>query len=376
MSRVSLIVLVGVSLLLAGALGYWLSRHLVERTERVETPPGPEARSNPLLAATRLLERSGRAVEASRERRLLHALPSTDDALVLYGVEPPRGDRQLDALVQWVGQGGLLVLDVAHLWQARGAEARSPLLERLGVRVVETDQRGSDPVGVWVEDQDTPVTVGFRPRFRLLDDGDAAVFGVVAGDGQGYYLLDYEVGDGLLTVVNDLDMISNDRIGEREHAYFLDVLLVGTQPAWLLYDPLSPSLPALAWRHARAVLVTLALLIVVALWAANARIGPRLRAAGARRRDQRAHLVACGLFDALHRLDGERIAALRDAVEQEWMLRHAGLAALDRRGRAEWIARHGDEEVDDVFAALYGETHDDLHRVAHVALLQRLWLKQ
>ncbi len=369
MSREMRIVLSALVLLTFIGIGYLISQNMVEKTRTVRTPPGPEARANPLLAAERFFTRMGQRVESVRDRQLLYKLPPAGDTLLLYRVRPPANMEQLTALLEWVERGGTLVLDAAHLWDDNLDSARSALLDHLGARLIDTDDSGTELIELEFTSEPQPIAIRFNTRFRLIDEEDNADSSIW-GDG-GFYLLEYEYGTGLITLVNDLGLFSNKRIGDDDNAYFLHMLAATSQKLWLLYDPSSPSLISLAWRHARPLLISLMLLALFALWAANRRIGPLLPDIVLTRRDRKEHIEALGRFDLQHGLVPERLSALRKAVEHGWLLRHPTLEALDRRQRAEWIAAYTQRHGDEIFEALYPE-NDDTKLIRQIALLQRL----
>ena len=370
MSREMRIVWSLVGLLIFAGIAYVISQNMVEKTRTIWTPPGPEARTNPLLAAERFFGRMGQQVESVRSRKLLHELPPTDDTLLLYRVRTPSNVEKLNNLLEWVEQGGTLVLGVAHLWDENLDTARSALLEQLRVSVIDTENNDTAIIELEFANESQPIAIRFNTRFRLIDEEDNADSSIWGDDG--FYLLEYEYGAGLITVVNDLRLFSNERIGDDDNAYFLHKLAATPQKLWLLYDPSSPSLMSLAWEHARPLVISLMLLALFALWALNRRFGPLLPGSVSTRRDRKEHIEAQGRFDLQHGLLPERLSALRKTVEHGWLLRHPMLEALDRRQRAEWIATYTQQNDDEIFEALYPENDDDTKLIKQVALLQHL----
>ncbi len=356
------------ALLLLLGLGYLLSQHLVEKTRTVRSLAGAEARANPLLAATRYLQRMGQTVESTRNRRRLDELPPSGDTVLLYRVRIPSATGQLEALLEWVEQGGTLVMDVAHLWDDDLATARSAMLDELDVRLVDTENDDTATISIDLTDDPAPLSVGFDARLKMIDESENA--GTAIWDDEGAYLLEYDYGDGRITLVNDLGLISNSRIGEDENAYFLTLLAATPNSLWMLYDPSRPSLMALAWQHASAVLISLLVLALCVFWAANRRIGPTLVHAENARRDRKEHIEAQGRFDYRKGLLPERVQALRQTIEHGWLMRHPALRALGQRERADWIAARSGQRGDEVFDALYADNTPDY--VNQIALLQRL----
>ena len=111
--------------LLLGALGavvvVWLARH-VEWVEReVDIAPSVEAQRNPLLAASRLLERHGHDVTRVLPSRWLAGLDDTDrtsgarivgEVVWLREIDLLDDPGALAALFDWVRDGGHLVAGI------------------------------------------------------------------------------------------------------------------------------------------------------------------------------------------------------------------------------------------------------------------------
>ena len=100
---------VGIVVAAAAVLGLVLLS-LVANLQKVErvvrTPPGAEARRNPLLAAERFLHAMG--IEAHSAARL-GELPPTDHVLILAVEDRILTRTRTDRLLDWMSDGGLLI---------------------------------------------------------------------------------------------------------------------------------------------------------------------------------------------------------------------------------------------------------------------------
>lgn len=322
-----------------------------------------EARRNPFLAAERFLARIGREAASVSSSDLWRNLPGSNDVLVIYRYVPPAGAERQQLLRAWIEAGGHLIVGAdATLRIGKAADRKIPgLLAELGVRVVEREQ-GLLPdiprqVRLEIEfaEVETPVGVTMSTQ-RYLEDTEEQASAGVAMD-EGYGLLQYALGAGLVTVLADNTFLTNRRIGDDDHALAL-ALLVGTEPkgkVWLVHDVVMPSLLDLAWQHAAHALVALLAAIVLWLWKMGARLGPLLPPAQAPRRDISEHLTASATY--LWRLD--RTQALfrhnRQRIEQAWLGKHYALRGMEPAERCHWIAARSGLTPHAVQRALYAD---------------------
>lgn len=348
----------------------WLYQNLVEKETTFRTPPSAEARQNPLLAAQRMFQALQQETASVRGTELLQALPSHNDTLLVYQHNTPFTQERFERLWQWVEQGGHLILDLSQLSDEQRDISSFRILAELAVEIDRDGARLRDLVEVDFDLQDGPVTVRFDTPFTLLDTSGRAI-GSVSAD-QGYHLLQYEVGVGQITLINDLEMISNDRIGDHEHAYFAFLLARSNGKLWLLYDPFRKSLFALLLEHAGSVLLSLLLLGLAWVWQGARRFAPLQTEPSRIRRDLMQHVVAVGAFEERHALMQTRFAATQASIEHRWMLRHPQLLQMNESERAQWIAEQAGEDPSEVQAALYTNYSDELEFVSHSALLARI----
>lgn len=364
----------GLIVAIVGLLGAWVYSQLEQEEVTITLPGSVEARRNPLLAAQRFLQGMEQQVESVSGIAQLLSRPGSTDTVLLYGNRAPFGDTRLQRLLEWVEQGGSLVMDVDGLWEERRKQARSGLLDYLQVRLVEIEDPPEGTTEVVFDEDQTKVQVAFGQRFVLSDDGGNSSAAVNADVGS--LLLQFEHGQGMITLLNDLSFIDNEHIGDHEHAYFLYLLTGTSEKLWLFYNPYSRSLADLVWQYARPLLLSLLLLGLAWLRYGNRRIGPLLPSPPPASRDLGEHVAALGRFEKQHALLAERVRITQQQVEQHWLARHPQLASLDRQARAEWIAGRTGLAVQKVVTALYGNYPDDLELTRRSAMLQQLWRSQ
>lgn len=320
-----------------------------------------EARRNPLLAAERFLARLKFDVASVSSTDLWRTPPDPGDVLVVYRFTPPAGERRRTLLREWIEAGGHLIIGSDGVPDKKEDDRKklSGLLAELGVRVYEPEYDEDRPwqtrVDVDFAAVEEPVGITMSTARQLEDTEELAVAAMPLEDGWG--LLQYEVGEGMVTVLADNSFLSNRRIGDDDHAFAL-ALLVGlshTGKVWLVHDVAMPSLLELAWQYAAQVLVALLVVTALWLWKLSARLGPVLPPMQAPRRDISEHLAASATY--LWQLD--RAQALfqqnRQRIEQAWLGKHYVLRAMAAAERCEWIAARTGLTPHAVERALYAE---------------------
>ena len=211
--------------LAAAGTGWFLANH--ERAiEKVYVGFQGRARTDPYLAAQRLLQRMGVDAHAVRAMPELRALPPAA-TLVLPQARQSVTPQLQQHILEWVESGGHLIVEAEAIHQP------DPLLDALGVHRSavelpdeEEDEEPADSeaeapevdiVEVSVPADRPPVRGRMSQYLSLESPAAAASF----GGAYAITLLFVEHGDGLVTVVADLSGFTNYFIGELDHAEFL-----------------------------------------------------------------------------------------------------------------------------------------------------------
>lgn len=316
--------------------------------------PKGEAVSNQLFAAQRLTERLG--VEAT-SRTGFRDLPSGDargSVLVIPTERRTMTQRQRDALLAWVSNGGHLVTVTYTLDKA--GNKPDPLMLAIGVRQTLTangkaaEKLRETATAPESDDEDEARKVRDREKRRLArkemeklrrqfpklpafaDDcptvklsgseaarfaGAATVFKACFDDqfqvdsgrpalwrvssAQGTHALTVPHGAGRVTVLTDYDFMTNPRIGRADHADLLAAMLGvndAKPPRSVVFISREDvdNIFVLTWRYAAPVAVVLAVWLLLGLWRAASRFGPVLVPAPPRRRSLAEHVRASGEY--------------------------------------------------------------------------------
>lgn len=391
--RILRLALIGVGLIIGALLVRVGMEWFFSNFERVtyEDRGGflPEAQRNPLLAAERYLKHVGAEVESLNTADLWRDLPDPGDAIIIYRYTPPAGRDRRQALRSWVEEGGHLIVaaddSVLVDTDEFGAGGVSPagennLLSELGVSVYRDDSdfgfeqlMGNEPVEVELSNFKEKISVDFRTlRYLLVDEYGAEPMEAVPC-GNGYCLLQFDVGRGLVTVVSDIRFINNKNIGDNDHALVL-ALLYPDPPrrTWLIYDVDMPSLLELMWDRLPYALSALLLALLLWMWQKGGRLGPALPPLQQPRRSIDEHLRASAGF--LWRIDRGRQLFLSNqrALKQAWFAKHFVLRSMPRSESCAWIAARAGLSQEAVKRALYDPCGSEQEYIELSSFLQIL----
>jgi len=316
----------GLLLLLAGlllaGLGWLGWRQLP--WEQVEVPAGyqGEARSNPFLAAQRLLVRTGHRAVCGRG--LPDPLPPPGDVLILPSRQGTLAPAAAARIADWVARGGLLLAAGMEPEPARARATADPLFRAFGVRLVAAPVR--------------PGAASFAldgARFQLDLGGRARIQAPAGADGPGPAgpdpLVRVRHGRGEALLAADLWCLSNRRLQTLDHPDFL-CAVAGQRPdgqVWIITGLESPSL--WGWLRVRAwpVLAALAALLLAGFRAAAPRFGPPIPDPDPARRSLLEHLDACGRYQWRSGRGEPLLRAARAAMRQRLGQVHPGWLLLD-----------------------------------------------
>ncbi len=315
--------------LVLGLLGWWFTSNFGFTTEREYVGYSGAARTNPFYAAGLLLERMGKQVSQRGTLSSLEGVPA--DAVVV--LPPTRGDMNpalVRELLAWVEAGGRLILGVETPY------AKDPLLKALGVRArwSEDDEEEGEQDGGDEEERIDPVTLpdGRTLQARLSDSivltraAEGAEYQCPApAPEDGEQIMQIERGHGRVIVITTLAPFRNQALDELDHAALLWAFTQDAGQQVVLIRRIE-ALSLFAWltEHALAALAALAALGLLWLWHVVPRFGPLRPAEAANRRSLLEHLRAIGRFQA----DAQQLGRLVREVRADAQALFARLAPL------------------------------------------------
>lgn len=308
------------SLVLAG-VGYLLSQLLEFHTRQVNSGPTLEVSFNPWFAAQAFLQQQQiKSRRATDLQDLWHHL-QPDDTLLLLDEKPVYDSLSQRKLMDWMNQGGHLVLTASAEWSDDLQASGDPFLDAMGVRLSKLGDTAQEAAEEEEAEQEpkpdqpqTPICTGtdHNPMFLLdLPGLDAPVqisFGryVTLEDSSGNPvrdsghspngLLEYQVGKGRMTVLAGTHIWSNFAIDEFDHAFLLWQLVNKDSTVWFVAQHVSENLLQMLWRTAPFLLIGCVIWLLLWAWRRGMRFGPLLPDPPTARRQQLEHIEASLTF--------------------------------------------------------------------------------
>ncbi|WP_096087054.1 DUF4350 domain-containing protein [Agaribacterium haliotis] len=135
-----------------------------------------------------------------------------------------------------------------------------------------------------------------------------------AGDSNGIRFVQAHYGEGLLTVMVDSDIFSNNYIAHYDHALLLSLLVSAQQRLLILEGKHSASLATLLRRHYSEALITAAVLLLTLVWHLSLRFGAVHHPRSRMRRARRDALRAAAQWHWRRGNEQQLLASLREQV--------------------------------------------------------------
>lgn len=258
-----------------------------------------QVRKNPYLAAEYYLKKHQQKVTASQNINLLKTLPTTQQTILLLGKRDQLTSVQNTQILNWVQQGGSLIIEAKHSPANSQDSYSDDLLNPLGIKLVK-NKTGYTPglTKLYIEDEKQPIE--FRPAYNLelIDQQDRA--NLWADNNGSIKLLQLPYGKGKITVITSADIWQNYAIDNHDHAWLLSYLTAGHNVT-LFYTPVvrvteHPSFLLAIIKNYPYTLLAIALFILLVLWYNSVRSGPLEPAVEKNRRQLPEQLTAQANF--------------------------------------------------------------------------------
>lgn len=362
-----------VAAIIIGSMTAWFFNHIEQVSEERQTGYSSEARANPFLAAERVIKRLGGEAEALPGYQFWKHFPAPDDVVFGSTFNLPLTQERRRFLHGWIKQGGHLIITATQSVDDEESGAAGGFLNDFGITREWTEDESDGLMTIDFTDSEYSARVAFDEHVYLYPDEEIDADHWVADD-VGYRLLQYEIGDGLLTVLSDDGFWRNELIDARDHAFFLYQLsdAVAGRKLWLIHQTTMPGVMSWLWRHAPLVLMSGALLLFFMLWAMGQRLGPWLPAPSLQRRDLGEHLQASAAFMRRWGHGDDLVTGARQRIEAAWLTKHPRLQVLDLLQRYQWLAERSGLSRDEVAAALNDSIGNDQQLMRITRCLHRL----
>jgi hypothetical protein len=391
---------VAIAVLAAASAGGLFLTCFERKTYEVEVGRSQEARRNRYLALGRMLDRMGHeTVTHDGPSELLEWLPPSDGTLFLPTHRRTLSRQHNQRLLDWVESGGHLIVVTYSLWddperdpdelldrfdlrqhQRPEGEARTAVTEageaNLDVATDDPEDSVWDVATAYWPGAHEPLRVAFDPDFYWDVTGLADPVWSITGE-HGTYLVTLAHGAGRITAATDDYFLSNDHVGDLDHAELaVRLARMGdrTGPVWIVFAEEWPGLWGQLRKYATPVMLSFALLIATWLWRASLRFGPLRPPPPVERRRWMEHLEAVGRYHWRHDRGRTLIEASRSSVGGSLARQRPGWVPLSLRERARHLAELTGLSDHQAAAALDESVYprDENHFVTTIARLERI----
>lgn len=328
-----------------------------------------EAAYNSLLAAQRLLERLGQTTETVYFLPNFEHKLSTADTIVLLPNNTTFNPLQSKQLLEWIYQGGHLILENGRFWD----DAIDNLLLKPFKVQGKTDKTIKKPTKpLKFKWQGQTFQVNFDVTYRLNTENKPLTF---VKSQQGHHLLHYRYGHGLISILSDMNFITNAQIGDYDHARFfwqLIQLRESTNFIWLadIRGNSTSSLWRLLWEKAWTLIVSIAMLLIVWLWNSSRRFGSLLPPPPRPRRRLLEHIEASGRFLWQQQQTNILLQETRQVILKRLTQTHPDWLQLSQHERVEQLAQWCHFSAQEIHIALYdNDVKNEVHFTRAIQVL-------
>ncbi len=405
---------------LAAVLAWFIYSSIEFYQENEKTPWSTEALTNPYLAAQYFLQQAGVEVKQAESLMRLDQLEGVSTVMIT-DVNQVANPSQLEKVLEWLEQGGNLIVAASSVSQEGDL-----LLDRfdVGVEWYQEEQSDKDTAdGENNNNKDKSLSDLMREYNEKIDQGmtpeeiaqsfadDGLMTEVDFGDEigvleiafnaqkvlthpafnsdqedelesrpfswssseHGVHMMQFEVGDGLLTILSDPGIWTSRRIQQFDHAFLL-WMLISKDGDIALFKPLDrPSLWALAVDSASEFLIALVLLVSLLLWHLSHRFGRIEISNPAAARSLGVHFAATANYLWHRKASAHLLTPLRNKV-----MRRAALAypVINRASvmddKLQLISQRCGLDLKTVEKAFNSTQHNELTFVQTVRLLKQI----
>ena len=410
MTRKSSLLLLSAGLVLLGLSAWGLYQNIEFYEDTEHSSWSSKALSNPYLAAQQFMQRSGIEVidvdSLARLERIddLGTLLFSDDNQI-------RTPRQLNQVMEWLEAGGNVIYSASSVEhdddlllqkfsvevdfpddeskqeidaqsvgdslreynrQIEAGKSREEIVESLGKpESSNTKVSFSDEIGDLEIAFDTDRVL----RHATFEDGDAEVeyepFSWSNSE-HGVHMMQFEVGEGLLTLVSDPAIWTSYEIDTQDHAYLLWLLSSQDGGFAILRSVLRESLWTLMKKNAPELLLAMGLLIAIMMWRLGGRFGRLLPRDLSRRRALGEHFSSLSHYLWKRRRGEYLITPLRQAVLRRASLTLGEFNQADQPRQYELIAERCDLQPASIARAFGDNDFNEASFVVTVRLLKHI----
>jgi len=310
MNRPGLVIFFLLLVALISFSAYWLYSNFEWVNEKQEVGFQGLAKKNTLLASEFFLRKMGVNVQQVNALVALRNLPAKDHTLLIATQRTTLNQLLSEKLLAWVASGGHLIVEAKHFSASdinnNIENLDDELLKDWSVYSKRVNNKDDQPVSIVlhpdkrIDENELKVKFSDQRSLSFINDKDSesSIHWSIKNNDH-YYLAQFLLGKGLLTILNSTDLFNNDNIADYDHAYFLHYLVQqpdNKQGVWLIRMDDMPALLHWLWQNARFAMISLFAVLVLFLWRSPFRFGPLLNDKSLERRSLLEHIHASGYY--------------------------------------------------------------------------------
>ncbi len=378
--------------LLLGLIYAWLTSYAEIRYSTKDLGAAKEARKNPFLAAEMFLAQQNIDVSLERNFQLLDSEISSDHVLLITNSRKPLSETRIQNIWQYVEQGGHLILTANEFFDDAKGESGAPFLDKLNARLYpdegatrsmteeELDDLSEEDYDDYIDElNETRITfagyeketVAYFPRNRyLLDASGESTFR--GGTNESIHIMQYDHGEGVITVLSSNRIWNNDFIDRGDHAMLLYQLVEGSNKVWLIYNPQFDSLFSLLWQHGYYVLISALILLLSIIWFHQIKTGPVFPKFSNNSRQLLQHISAASEFKWLQGDKETLLKAARDDVIRRLKRVNPTIARDTPENQVQFLHKITEIEAQQLTAAFYNDADTPIEFTNQMKTLQKV----
>ena len=374
-AKIFIFSLIAIGILIGAGTAFFALFEPIE--EEIRTAYSTEAKLNPFLAAERMITRRGIKTKVVRELSEIDHLPFEPDTLLIsYNYRLEQTARK-DKLLNWIDQGGHLILELQSNIFGDEDNIETPLLDTFQVHPVrhstifEDLEQSEGITSFKIYDDGETLDVQFPPFHALEVQHDEPI--LLISNNTGTQVVEFYFGQGLVTILTNFHMWKNPIIGKHDHAALL-AKLVDDEPGTVLFFPqiIAPNLLDLIWLHGEKVILSLILLLLLSLWALNNRFGPMISLKHQQRRSLLEHINAVGRFDWHHHRANNILNVSRQELHHLIEKRVPQWHQKTPQQQWAWIAEHTQHTAEEIASALSKESDNAANYIHYIKIIQSI----
>lgn len=272
-----------------------------------------------------------RDVDIRREQFLDKVNPKPYDTVILASGNPVTSLQQTQKLMDWVKEeGGHLMIAATGFYFNEEQALQNQVLKELGIEVdyLETDDDiypfykprqnqvdcDGEPHKMAFTDYDSGLDINFINDIHLEDSNDSANAETINED-YNTVLLQYDLGDGLVTVFNHASFLTNAQLACFDHAILVDLLVNQDDQIWIVNDIERDGWFTILKQTAKPALVASSLWVLLLIWHVLVRFGKPVDPISYEQRAFFEHLVAVAHLTLRNKQHDQLVNDLQKQIE-------------------------------------------------------------